>query len=188
MKILVINNKGDELKNFRRSLEKYDFDIIDFQRIKRDDYKKYDCVILSGGEQYEVQESPEKYEEEIELIRNCDKPILWICLGLQLVAHTFWEKLLKLEKYYKETTDVTIMQEDSIFLWLPEKFSANVDHRWCVPNPKNFDILAVSYHCIEAIKHKKKHIYGVQFHPEILEWEVNGYMVIENFLRVFKTQ
>jgi hypothetical protein len=76
MKILVINNKGDELKNFRRSLEKYDFDIIDFQRIKRDDYKKYDCVILSGGEQYEVQESPEKYEEEIELIRNCDKPIL----------------------------------------------------------------------------------------------------------------
>jgi|GEM_PF-2909821 anthranilate/para-aminobenzoate synthase component II len=76
-----------------------------------------------------------------------------------MVAYAFGETLMKLEKYYKETTQVTIMQEDKLFTGLPEKFTANVDHRWCVPNPKNFDIIAVSYHCIEALKHKEKEIY-----------------------------
>ena len=186
MKILVINNKWDDLPNFRKSLKEYNFDIINFDAVKRDDYKEYDLVILSWGEVYEVHENPEKFEEELELIRLCDKPILGICLGLQMVAYAFGETLMKLEKYYKETTQVTIMQEDKLFTGLPEKFTANVDHRWCVPNPKNFDIIAVSYHCIEALKHKEKEIYWVQFHPEILEWEVNGHIVMENFLNIYK--
>jgi GMP synthase-like glutamine amidotransferase len=89
MKILVINNKGDELKNFRRSLAEHDFDIVDFDKIKRNDYKRYDLIMLSGGEIYEVHENPEKFEEELELIRLSDKPILGICLGLQMVAYAF---------------------------------------------------------------------------------------------------
>jgi GMP synthase (glutamine-hydrolysing) len=186
MKILVVNNKWDELKNFRKSLRKHDFEIIDFHEIRRDDYKKYDSIILSWGELYEVQENPEKFRKELELIRLSDKPILGICLGLQMIAYAFWERLMKLDKYYKENTEVTIMKEDKIFKDLPEKFLANVDHAWCVPNPKNFDILAVSHNCIEAIKHKKKEIYWVQFHPEITWWEVEWYKVIENFLRIYK--
>jgi hypothetical protein len=47
MKILVINNKGDELKNFRKSLKEHEFDIVNFDKIKRSDYKRYDLIILS---------------------------------------------------------------------------------------------------------------------------------------------
>ena len=184
MKILLINNKWDNLPNLSKILEWYDFDIIDFKNLSRNDYKDYDYIILSWWEQYEVSDSPEMYEEELELIKACNKPLLWICLWLQLIWYAFWEKILKLDRYYKEVVNIESLWEDSIFNWLPKTFSANVDHGWCIESANNFHIIWKSNYCIKAIKHKQRSIYWVQFHPEIFCSEMKSYKIIENFLKL----
>ncbi len=184
MTILIINNKWDNLPHLVKCLSWYNFDIIDFRELDRDDYKNYDFVILSWWEIYEVLDYPEAYREELELIKRCDKPILWICLWMQLIWYAFWEKLFKLSRYYKELIDIEVLKNDPIFSWLPKIFSANVDHNWAFNTIDNFHILCKSHYCIKAIKHKQKEIYWVQFHPEINYDNTKSYKIIENFLKI----
>jgi anthranilate/para-aminobenzoate synthase component II len=44
-------------------------------------------------------------------------------------------------------------------------------------------VLATSKDGIEAIKHRTKPIYGVQFHPSLLS-DNEGYKTLENFLKL----
>ena len=184
MKILIINNKLDSLPHFRKYLKGYDFDIINFHNIKRDDYKKYDYIILSWGKKYEVNDNPWKYLEELELIKECNKPILWICLGHQLIAYAFWEKLSSLDKYYKWITEISVLKQEKIFESMNKKFEANIDHRRVVSSCKKFYVIWISDQWIEAIKHKNRNLYWIQFHPEIVNSKANSSKIIENFLKI----
>ena len=50
--------------------------------------------------------------------------------------------------------------------------------------PPDFKLLATSSLCdIEAMKHKDKPIYGIQFHPEVHHTK-QGHLIFENFYRV----
>ena len=62
-------------------------------------------------------------------------------------------------------------------------FEAHIDCATVMPY--NFEIIAKSKSCkIEAIKHKKKKIYGVQFHPESSGKQ--GYQILDNFMKICK--
>ena len=52
--------------------------------------------------------------------------------------------------------------------------------------PDDFEILASSSKCaIEAMKHKDKDIYGIQFHPEV-QHTPRGGEIFENFYKLCK--
>ncbi|MFA5312508.1 MAG: gamma-glutamyl-gamma-aminobutyrate hydrolase family protein, partial [Methanomassiliicoccales archaeon] len=54
--------------------------------------------------------------------------------------------------------------------------------------PDEFEILAHSENCrIEAIRHRTRPIYGLQFHPEVENTE-HGYDIFKNFLKVVERQ
>ncbi|HII85303.1 TPA: hypothetical protein HA273_01700 [Candidatus Bathyarchaeota archaeon] len=54
-------------------------------------------------------------------------------------------------------------------------------HNYSLESPKDFEVLATSEKCVQAIKHKSKNIYGVLFHPEVRNQEI-----IRRFVQTFR--
>lgn len=115
-----------------------------------------------------------KFESELEIIRQYNKPILGVCFGLHLVAYAFGFKIKALDH-----PDFDIENEKSLKLKISPKFDLfdknlmNVyvtHHEEVIFKPefiKIFQIYASSHYCqIHIIKHLSRPIYGVQFHPE----------------------
>jgi GMP synthase (glutamine-hydrolysing) len=115
-------------------------------------------------------------EKSFEWIKNFDKPILGICAGMQIIAKIFSSKIVK--KREIEMGIVKVIKEDALFKNKKE-FQAYMLHNYSVVPSKNFEILARSKKCVQAIKHKFKPFYGILFHPEVRnEW------VVERFLKL----
>jgi GMP synthase-like glutamine amidotransferase len=52
------------------------------------------------------------------------------------------------------------------------RFKAYELHNYSAESSPDFDVLAESKKCVQAIKHKKKAVYGVLFHPEVRNKEI----------------
>ncbi len=178
--IAIINNGGQYVHRIYRSLRylKVDAKILP-NTITIEELKGYKGVIFSGGPDIE------KAKNCIDLILNLDVPILGICLGHQLIALAFGGKIGKADKEEYALTKIYVDNEDDIFLGIPKEFNAWASHKDEVKElPKDFIILAHSDICkIEAMKHKSKPIYGVQFHPEVAHTEY-GSEILKNFCKV----
>jgi len=185
MKILVINNHSKHIEELIHKLKKAN--TIDFEHITTKKYHNYNAIILSGGSSYSVQNHQKKYAKELNLIKKCQTPILGICLGFELINYAFGEELKELKK--KEKGIVTIQQKtkNKLFKTLPTKFKVYEAHRWIVPKNKFLIPLAQSKDGIEAIKHPTKEIYDVQFHPEIFVNKGHSKKILNNFLKIVKS-
>lgn len=143
--------------------------------------KEPDGLVLSGGP------SLERTGNCTEYVRNLDLPILGICLGHQLMANAFGGVVQK-GKYgeYAEVA-VKILDENDIFKGFPPSIKTWASHADEVSVlPEDFILLARSDICeIEAMKHVKKALYGVQWHPEVSHTE-HGEDLLKNFLEVCK--
>ena len=103
-------------------------------------------------------------------------PVLGICAGMQVITTV----------HGGETeagceigmTEIEVIRPDPLFSE-KDRFQAYELHSLeCTP-PPGFLTLAVSDACVQAIRHPKKAVYGVMFHPEVRnEW------VVERFLRM----
>ena len=101
-------------------------------------------------------------------IKNCKKPLLGICAGMQLIGKTFG-----CEIFEKETigqTDVkTSIQNDLID---EEEFYAYFLNNKSVKLTQDFEILVRGKEVEGMIKHKSKRIWGCLFHPEVMNSEI----------------
>ena len=124
------------------------------------DPEAFDRIILSG--------TPLKDNgylgdtEEFSWVRTCDKPILGICAGMQAIAQAHGGKLKRCQEI--GMTDVETVKENPLF---EGAFEAYELHNHAVNLTADFEALAKSKNCIQAIKHRTKPIYGVLFHPEV---------------------
>ena len=97
--------------------------------------------------------------------------------GLQKAAHFMASGFYEVER----------LAPDPLFDGLPERMLLRCSHYCEVKRlPPGFDCLARSGHCaIEAMKHREKCLYGVQFHPEQFEEPfLHGRTVLENFAKI----
>ena len=184
MKILVINNHGQYNHRINRSLHnlKYPAEIIPNTTPLDEVIGKNPLgLILGGGPSIERIGNTPNY------IKNLNIPILGICLGHQLIAQVYGGEIgsAGIESYAKNT--ITILDENDIFQGLGETMDVWTSHKDDVKTlPADFKLLATSYACdIEAMKHKDKPIYGIQFHPEVHHTE-KGHLIFENFYGVCK--
>jgi len=184
MKILVINNHGQYNHRINRSLGylKYPAEIIPNTTSIEEVIEKNPLgIILGGGPSIEKAGNTPKY------IKELDIPILGICLGHQLIAHVYGGEIgsAGIESYAKCT--INILDENDIFQGVGETMDVWTSHKDDVKTlPPDFKLLATSSACnIEAMKHKDKPIYGIQFHPEVHHTE-KGHLIFENFYRVCK--
>ena len=81
--------------------------------------------------------------------------------------------------------ELTILKKDVLFGGVPGNSIVWLSHNDEVSIlPNDFEILASSENCkIQAMKHKNKPIYGVQFHPEVEHTEY-GEQIFKNFVKI----
>lgn len=182
MKILIIDNGSSYLNKIKETISETSFDVEPFSNIDLEKIKNYDGVILSGGHDFPVVGNENKLADEIELIKNINKPILGICFGFELIAHIYKSELTRSKEKEKGILDLEILQNDPIFNNL-SNLKVYESHRWIVRNVgEDLLALAKSEDGIEVIKHKYRPIYGVQFHPEMFADYTCGQTIIKNFL------
>lgn len=181
-KILVINNHGQFCHLILRSLRDIDLDaklVSNGLSVGEIMSHEPDGLILSGGPSISRTGNCDAYVKEIDL------PILGICLGQQLMAEALGGAVDTGAHGGYAQIEIEIIEEDDIFAGLPQTISVWSSHSDEVSKlPPDFKLLARSKHCdIEAMRHKNRPLYGVQFHPEVSHTG-DGEDIFLNFLRV----
>lgn len=153
-------------------------------------------IILSGQSHPWERYSAESLAGVFEVIHNANQPILGVCGGHQQMALAFGSPVGLMERlepgegydgarrergFYEVETNA-----QGIFRDLPGKITVWHSHFDEVKTlPPGFNATASSKTCpIQAMQHKERLLFGVQFHPELFEEDFpDGRNVLENFLK-----
>lgn len=182
-KLVIINNYKEEIPIYRKNSLVLAFNVLKWLKfefisytdlISKETYEKVlksDGLILSGSRLYlSTIEDQKKMENVLRLIQDFKKPILGICFGHHLIGHLFGFKIDYLDSIDSET-DKVISLDFNPPLFGYKTMNVHENHKQEIKYAEGFDeifdLYASSEECkIQAIKHKKRPIYGVQFHPE----------------------
>jgi GMP synthase-like glutamine amidotransferase len=105
--------------------------------------------------------------EKFSWIKTADKPVLGICAGMQTMGVVYGLLLTRCLEI--GMTPITTLNDNPLF---SGEFKAYSLHNYSVESSEEFEVLAESARCLQALKHKQKPIYGVLFHPEVRNLEI----------------
>ncbi len=110
-------------------------------------------------------------------------PVLGICYGAQLIAHTLGGKVVHANKSEYGKREFSFVKQNPLSSNIPERSVCWMSHTDLVQDlPSGFETLASTQSCENALFGcEEKKIYGVQFHPEVVHSEY-GNKLLENFL------
>ena len=205
-KLGIINNFDKEIdkfelrfnNSFKGCEDRLTWEYIHYSQLEKpetiDILKKMDGLLLTGSyHMLSDKKTIEKYQTEMKIIREYEKPILGICYGIQLIAVAFGFEIIPINN-----PDINIENEKSLILNINPKFElfprnqihvyeSHLEEIKFVPGFTDiFNIYASSPSCkIQIIKHKSRQIFGIQFHPEYpddpLSFE-DGIKLMQNFV------
>jgi len=172
MKILLIDNNTEHKRALAEALVGHDVEVqkyrpgLDFHTADKD------LVILSGGggegrEIYDVHQAGHLwYQDEMDFVLKCDKPLIGICMGFEIICRAYGAKVEEMPEVLEGKYDLVVTKKGRSILSY-DKLKQHEAHKWRVKKaPRGFRVLANSPTGIELIKHKKKPIWATQFHPE----------------------
>ncbi|MHC1605217.1 MAG: glutamine-hydrolyzing GMP synthase [Candidatus Methanofastidiosia archaeon] len=140
------------------------------------------AVILSGGPASVYNPDAPKNKALLSWIVKNNIPTLGICYGMQLISDHFGGKIGKGKREYGIST-ITI-SEDPLFTGLNKVEYVWMSHGDSVEEvPPDFKVIATSQKYPAVIRHRKKPIYGLQFHPEVIHTP-KGNRIFDNFLEL----
>lgn len=195
MKIVVVNNYKDPIQTEKavQSIEKctgqktitMDYKDADLQeRISENDP---DLVILTGSSALlSKPETRELFQPEMTLVKESSYPILGICYGHQIIGSAFGSPMRDLGQMLRRYDHVTVVKKHPLFEGLPTNLFVAESHRQELTRvPDEFEHLAKSStSMVEAMVHRTRPIYGVQFHPERSNAEhPHGGIILQNLLK-----
>lgn len=187
--------KNPELINAIRKFSKYN--VIGFREVSSEFEigKDIDAVVVSGSAARITGTSDrDKFKHVKDLIEHLDRPLFSICFGHQLLCWSLGAKAAPLSEKIKRFEEVKIVNYDAIFEGFEKDQTIPLaeHHNDYVIKMSLQDakliLLADSKSCeVEAIRHRQKPFYGVQFHPERTkingETHLEGLEIIENFYK-----
>ncbi len=165
----------------QENFKNIEINLIHYSRLNLSKLKGISGYILSGSDSnvsefYSNKILRNEYKQELKLIKNkTQKPILAICYGHQLTVYAFGGKVQRMSGSNKGSriVELTIDRVDEFIPY--DKLHVNVHHQDYV-NPedfilqKNFDIISTKerngYNTIQYMRHFKRPVFSVQFHPE----------------------
>ncbi len=139
-------------------------------------------IVLSGGPSSVYEEGAPELDHGI---FELGIPVLGICYGMQLMAHALGGNVEPGDKREYGKTDLEALNLDDLFSGLDEKLTAWMSHGDSVHEvPAGFSAIARTASTpIAAMADRKRKLYGVQFHPEVVHTP-RGKQIIENFLYI----
>ncbi|MBV7275760.1 glutamine-hydrolyzing GMP synthase [Clostridiaceae bacterium UIB06] len=137
-------------------------------------------IIFTGGPNSVYGEGAPRIDKEI---FELGVPVLGICYGEQLIAHTLGGNVKSPDKREYGKTDVKLDNSCPLFAGLEENESCWMSHTDYVEKaPAGFRIVGTTSQTpVAAMENAEKKIYGVQFHPEV-EHTPFGKKMLSNFL------
>jgi GMP synthase (glutamine-hydrolysing) len=195
LKIVVVNNykEPNQTEKAVQNVEK-----CTGQSVEKIDYKEPDLysrvvelgpdlVILTGSSALlSKPRTRELFQPEMDLVRKAKFPVLGICYGHQIIGSAFGAPMRDLGQMLRGYEKVSVVQKHPLFDGLPSDLVVAESHRQELTKiPDEFQHLAQSTTSkVEAIVHRSKPLYGVQFHPERSNDDhPHGMMIIQNLLR-----
>ena len=187
-KVLVIDNYDSFTFNLVQYLGELGCTVKVFRNdeitIKDVSRQKFDGIIVSPGPG-----RPENTGISLDLIKEFEdkKPILGVCLGHQCIGYLYGGKIISAQVLMHGKTSLIYHNSKDIFKGLPNPFSATRYHSLVIEKKSIPDVLEITAWSddgeIMGIKHKKFHVYGVQFHPESI-LTVEGKKILQNFIEI----
>lgn len=188
MKFYMIDNNDSFVYNLVSYFEKLGQEVL-VENIKSISIEKLDIsglggIIISPGPGTPEQAAVSK--KAIQLYGG-RLPILGVCLGHQVIAHSFGGSVIKGKRPMHGKISKLSNNGLRLFKNLPDRFFVTRYHSLVVDMsklPADFMIDATSADGeVMAISHQKQPVYGVQFHPEALLTEY-GYEILNNFISI----
>lgn len=137
-------------------------------------------IILSGGPSSVYDPHAPLCDPEI---WNLGIPVLGVCYGMQLMVQQLGGEVVKADRaeygkasiFIDDPTDLLTNVNESSTMWMSHGDSCRV-------LPQGFALLAHTENTpCAAIADHQRHLYGVQFHPEVVH-SVDGAALIRNFV------
>ncbi|MBI1881032.1 MAG: gamma-glutamyl-gamma-aminobutyrate hydrolase family protein [Chloroflexi bacterium] len=183
--------------------------IVRYERVSLDLLRELNAraVVVSGCATDFEYYSDESLAGLRAVYREAAQPILGFCGGMQLLAPAYGAEIGPLGPLAPDKADpyhdafgpgmkqergflpVRLAADHRLFDGLPVQPTFFQAHYWEVKAPpQGFRVLAESDLCpVQAIAHRDRPIFGVQFHPEEYdEAHPDGRRVLENFLKMVK--
>ena len=141
---------------------------------------KPSAIILSGGPSSVFSNTALKIDLRI---LELPVPILGICYGLQLLAHSYNGSVEEKNSGEYGLSKLNIDSSNDIFSGIPDEINTWMSHMDQVTKvPQNWNVLAKSSNnIIAAISNEDSSRIGLQFHPEVVHTEY-GKEILSNFL------
>ncbi len=113
------------------------------------------------------------------------KPVLGVCLGMQIINEALGGKTVPASQpVHGKACMVTQLRPTPIFRQLPERFKAARYHSLiCSQIPPVLQVTARAGNVPMAFQHQRLPVFGVQFHPESF-LTPRGLQIIKNFVQV----
>ncbi len=137
-------------------------------------------LILSGGPWSVYAKDAPTFDPNI---LDMNIPILGLCYGHQLIVHFSNGKVEPGSKKEYGIAHITINKPVGVLKGLDLKEKVWMSHGDTVYElPKDYEMLAFTESCpVAAYRHKKKQMYGLQWHPEVVHTE-KGMKMLSNFI------
>ncbi len=150
---------------------------ISAEEIKAKDPKG---LIFTGGPSSVYGEKAPQCDKEI---FELEIPILGICYGGQLMAHTLGGKVNRAKNREYGKTALQMNKDSKLFKGILQDSICWMSHTdFIEAAPSDFKISATTSDCpVAAMENQEKGLYAVQFHPEVEHTE-KGKDIIKNFL------
>ncbi len=118
-------------------------------------------------------------------LEKANFPILGICAGHQFMARFFGGNAQPCKTPEFGKVEIKIIKKDPLFKGIPEKSVVWESHNDEVTKvPVDFEVIAESEYCkVQAMSHKNKPFYGLQFHPEVEHTEF-GEIIFKNYIKI----
>jgi len=137
-------------------------------------------IILSGGPSSIYERGAPRCDSEI---LELGIPVLGICYGHQLIAHYLGGKVRRAKKMEYGITEMIVDKRAGILRNHGKTEEVWTSHGDTVLSlPDDFEVLAHTRNCpVAAFRHRRKPIYGVQWHPEVAHTP-KGQRLLKNFV------
>ncbi|MGF7232745.1 anthranilate synthase component II [Arachidicoccus sp.] len=187
-KILIIDHNDSFTYNLVQLLEEagaQEVVVMPVAAVKEHQINSFDGIILSPGPGL-----PGNYLESFSILKKyaAIKPILGVCLGLQIIVEFFGGQLQNLNVVQHGRQLEIYRQIDCLlFEEMNFPFKVGLYHSWAMDKSINLECLQITSvlknGTVMSLRHSLYKIYAVQFHPESYMTQ-QGLQLMKNWLKI----